>query len=107
MPAGAPKGNQNARRAKDFETALRRALAVDDWKQLREGCKQVAAAFAAGQPWAAQFVADRLDGKPDQTFSLHTPAQELSDDELSRIATTSSNRIIEATASKEISTEFH
>lgn len=67
MAGGAPLGNHNARRAKEFEGALRRALAVDDWKQLNKGCEEVAKAFSQGEPWAAQFVADRLDGKAAQT----------------------------------------
>ena len=64
MPA--PVGNQNAKKAKIFEGAMRRALAVDDWKRLNDGCEKVANAFAAGEPWAAQFVADRVDGKAAQ-----------------------------------------
>ena len=76
--AGAPVGNTNAKKAKEFEGALRRALARDDWKRLNQGCEKVSDAFANGEPWAAQFVADRLDGKPAQTIAgdpdnpLHT-----------------------------------
>ena len=66
----APVGNQNAKRAKAFEGALRRALAVDDWKRLHKGCEKVASAFSKGEPWAAQFVADRLDGKAAQQLML-------------------------------------
>lgn len=64
--AGAPQGNQNAKKAKEFEGALRRALAKDDWKRLNEGCEKASDAFANGEPWAIQFVADRLDGKVKQ-----------------------------------------
>ena len=65
---GAPAGNQNAKKAKEFEAGLRRALARDDWKRFNQGCEKVADAFADGQAWAAQFVADRLDGKPAQSI---------------------------------------
>jgi hypothetical protein len=64
----APIGNQNAKKAKEFEAGLRRALARDEWKRFNAGCDKVADAFADGQPWACQFVADRMDGKPAQAI---------------------------------------
>ena len=70
---GAPVGNQNAKKAKEFEAGLRRALARDDWKRFNDGCDKIAEAFADGQAWAAQFVADRLDGKPHQSTELSGP----------------------------------
>jgi hypothetical protein len=75
--SGAPVGNQNAKKAKEFESGLRRALAKDDWKRFNDGCEKVADAFAEGQPWAANFVADRMDGKPAQAI-VGDPDQPLS-----------------------------
>jgi hypothetical protein len=70
--AGAPLGNQNARNAKIFQQAIKRALArasnatVD--AGLDRGCDALVAAFFAGEQWAIKEVADRLDGKPAQTI---------------------------------------
>lgn len=66
---GAPVGNQNAAKAKIVSDAIRKALAADDWKRLREGAEKVADAYAKGEAWAVQFVADRMEGKPHQTLS--------------------------------------
>jgi hypothetical protein len=63
---GAPIGNQNAVRAKHVRDALLRAAASDDFRRLRAGCEKVMDLFAQGEPWAVQFVADRLDGRPPQ-----------------------------------------
>lgn len=63
---GAPVGNQNASKAKIVADAIRKALMAEDWKRLRAGAEKVADAYAAGEPWAVQFVADRMDGKAAQ-----------------------------------------
>jgi hypothetical protein len=65
---GAPLGNKNAAKAKVVSDAIRKALAAEDWKKLRDGSEKVADAFAAGEPWAVQFVADRMEGKAAQTI---------------------------------------
>lgn len=67
---GAPVGNQNAAKAKIVSDAIRKALASEDWKRLRLGSEKVAEAYAAGEPWAVQFVADRMDGKPAQAVTV-------------------------------------
>lgn len=69
---GAPEGNKNAAKAKEFETALRRALLQYDKGDVKAGhaLRQVADKLVeqalAGAPWAIQHIADRLDGKPTQ-----------------------------------------
>lgn len=70
---GAPVGNQNAAKAKVVADGIRKALAAEDWKRLREGCEKVANAYAAGEPWAVQFVADRMDGRPTQQTEISGP----------------------------------
>ena len=67
---GAPVGNNNAAKAKVVADAIRKALAAEDWKRLRAGAEKVADAYAACEPWAVQFVADRLDGKAAQSVTV-------------------------------------
>lgn len=68
--AGAPEGNQNAKKGKLFESALKRALAraganVDGG--LNDLCDQLVAAGMNGEQWAIKEIADRIDGKPAQS----------------------------------------
>lgn len=60
---GAQPGNTNAAKGRILFDALRQAAAKGNWLRLRQGADKIMDAFAAGEPWAAQFVADRLDGK--------------------------------------------
>jgi hypothetical protein len=68
----APIGNQNARKAKIWEQAIKRALArkanstVDNGLDLL--ADQIVAQAAAGEAWALKEVGDRLDGKPAQSI---------------------------------------
>jgi hypothetical protein len=51
---------------KPFLDAVSRAIAQDDGKRLRKAAEQLLDAADAGEPWALQMLADRLDGKPKQ-----------------------------------------
>jgi hypothetical protein len=93
----APKGNQNARKAKDWEGALRRALAqyedveakVRPGEALRKIAENVVKLALAGSKDAITEIACRLDGKPTEHVVgefLHHHTSELSDDELAAIA---------------------
>lgn len=67
----APIGNQNAKKAKRFEEAIRKALArahgsVDDGLQVL--ASKLVAAAENGDQWALREVADRIDGKPSQAI---------------------------------------
>lgn len=72
MPAGAPIGNQNAKKAKIWEQALKRALCRYAGGTVDQGLDRLAdrmiKAAAEGDEAAAMLVieriADRLDGKP-------------------------------------------
>ena len=80
---------------KAFTDALRLATNEVDKKgtrKLRLIADQLVAQALAGEGWAIQQVADRLDGKPAQesTVTLHRITRELTDDELSDIASRSS-----------------
>jgi hypothetical protein len=66
---GAPVGNQNAAKGKIVSDAIRKALATDDWKRLRSGAEKIADAYANGEAWAVQFVADRMEGKAAQPIT--------------------------------------
>jgi hypothetical protein len=73
--AGAPIGNKNAAKAKEFETALRRALCqyekgeVEAGHALRKIADKLVDLALDGSPWAIQMVSDRLDGKPQASVT--------------------------------------
>lgn len=76
MSFGNGKGKQNpggqalvALPPRPFEAALKRALIQENSHRLRKMAEQVLDLAAAGEQWAIQFVADRLDGKPKQVIS--------------------------------------
>ena len=70
--AGAPTGNQNARNAKIWQQAIKRALArranstVDDG--LDELADKIVGAAMLGEQWAILEIGNRMDGKPAQTI---------------------------------------
>lgn len=71
--AGAPEGNENAKKGALYNHALKRALAragktVDGG--LNKVTDQLVAAAIAGEQWAIKEVADRIEGKPAQTNIL-------------------------------------
>ena len=72
--SGGQPGNQNARKAKAFENALRRALARKAESTVDAGIDLVAdklvTAGCAGEQWAVKEIADRLDGKSHQSVAL-------------------------------------
>lgn len=67
----APIGNQNARKAKRWESAITRALAkVAAGQGVEAGldrlAEQLVAQANAGEQWALLEIGNRLDGKPAQ-----------------------------------------
>jgi hypothetical protein len=66
----APPGNQNALKSKLVHDELRKLAVQDDFRSLRAGLGKVMSAFEAGEPWAAQFVRDTLDGRPSQSVTM-------------------------------------
>lgn len=71
MPA--PVGNQNAKKAKRWESALTRALAkIGDGQGVEAGLDKVAeqlvSAAVAGEQWALLEIGNRMDGKPAQVI---------------------------------------
>jgi hypothetical protein len=73
----APVGNQNARKAKIWEQAIKRALARKANSTIDDGLDGLAdklvEAAASGEAWAIKEIGDRLDGKPAQSTELSGP----------------------------------
>lgn len=67
MAGGAPIGNQNAVKGKMFEHALKMTLAKRPSALMNIANKLVDEA-EAGEQWAVNMVADRLDGKSKQAI---------------------------------------
>ncbi len=67
-----------------FDAALRRAIAQGGGEQLRQAADALLTNAASGVPWALQMLADRLDGKPQQSVEVKREKglHELSLDEL-------------------------
>lgn len=69
---GGQPGNQNSKRAKVYEQALKRALARFSGESVDAGLDKVAdravAAAVAGEQWAIVHISDRLDGKAAQSL---------------------------------------
>lgn len=65
--SGNPEGPVKQKR---FYAALDRAIAQEDGKKLRDAADKLLDNAAAGEPWAIQMLADRLDGKPAQQVQL-------------------------------------
>jgi hypothetical protein len=69
----APIGNQNAKNAKRWQYALRRALARAEGtidSGLDKIADKVVAAAIAGERWAVEEVGNREDGKPAQAVAV-------------------------------------
>lgn len=60
------KGNKLAARGGEFKAAVKRALAQNDYAQLRECVNTMLGLAAAGERWAVELLRDTLDGKPAQ-----------------------------------------
>ena len=77
--AGAPEGNDNAARGKEFRAALQRVLAKRSagagWRvYLEKICEKLLDKAEAGEQWAIQEIANRTDGKPAQ--ALHVSGED-------------------------------
>ena len=66
--AGAPLGNDNAKRTKPWRDAIDRALAQDDGKRLRSIAETLLTKAADGDMSAIRELGDRLDGKAMQAI---------------------------------------
>ena len=68
---GAPLGNTNASKENRlFGDALRRAIAQEEGKRVRESVEQLLTKAANGDLPSIQVLADRLDGKAAQAVTV-------------------------------------
>lgn len=104
--SGGQNGNNNAGKGKIFFDALHRALKTyeDKKRKIKRGealdriARQLVTETLDGSGWAMQELINRLDGRAHQSIDVsgaieHKHVNELSDDELARIATGSSSGI--------------
>lgn len=98
----AAKGNQYARKSKDWENALRRALEKhESGMALAKIAENVVTQAIAGDWRAIEEIANRIDGKPAQAIEHsgsieNRHVSELSREQLLAIATGSSSGAAEA-----------
>lgn len=60
------QGNKHAAKRREFEAAVRRSLAADDFQSLRKMADKVRDLAVEGERWAVELIRDTLDGKPAQ-----------------------------------------
>ena len=101
-PGGSP-------REKKFLAALERAIVQDDGQKLRSAAEKLLDCAVAGESWAIQQLADRLDGKASQQIDVNVRrlTRELDDDELNRIAAGGSTGVVEAQGSAPEPSQLH
>jgi divalent metal cation (Fe/Co/Zn/Cd) transporter len=64
------KGNEHGRRAKVWASTLSRAIAQDNGLRLRAAAEELLDQAAKGERWAIIELADRLDGKAQQSIEV-------------------------------------
>jgi DNA topoisomerase IA len=85
--SGGQQGNKNAAKTKRWQKALERALsryAGDVDAGLDKLADKVVLAADSGEVIAWKEIAERMDGKAQQTIDVRRSFEELTDDELSR-----------------------
>lgn len=117
--AGAPKGNKNATRSREYEQSLKRALARRTEGDYRKGLdmladKLVALAFDSPEDfrWTLEHMAERIDGKPIQSLDVsgevtNRHVSELTDAELADIVRGRSSGDAEAPSGTTEPSELH
>ena len=102
--SGNPEGY---RREQKCRAALDRAIAQDDSARLRRAVEKLLDLAADGVPWAISMLFDRVDGKAEQTINHNYRAEDMTDNDLLRVAAGSSNRATSQESSEEKSSELH
>ena len=70
-------GNQLAKKVKVVHNTIKRALAQDDGRLLREAIDKQFIAAANGDLPALAWIADRLDGKPAQSVDVTSGGEKI------------------------------
>ena len=102
------KGNKLGGRPKEkrlFDEALRRAISQDDGERVRACAEKLLDKAAAGEPWAVNTLADRLDGRPDQNVNVTRDVKDMSIDEL--LAAIAAERTAATETGARASSELH
>lgn len=111
--AGAPLGNNNAAKAKQWTAAIERALdkrGLDRKQSLDVLAEKFLAKCDEGEPWAFKELGDRLEGKPMQSVEMNVTRNtaDMADSELARvIAESSSSRATRKANGKKESNSVH
>ncbi len=104
------KGNRAAAKSKLFDQTLRRAIAQEDGLRLREAANQLLTQAAAGEPWAIEMLATRLDGRPPQQIDMNLSderTEDMSDASLLDIARRGRDGTAESQASPQEPSKLH
>ncbi len=72
--AGAPEGNRNAKKGKEWQLAIKRALAHHSKDSATAGLEMIAKklviAADKGDQWAIKEIGERFDGKAAQSVTV-------------------------------------
>lgn len=72
---------------KPFMHQLKHAIAIDNKDRLRKTAEKLLTLAARGEPWAVQFLVERLDGKAPVDINITRDTREMSlDDILAELA---------------------
>lgn len=93
-----------------FDATLRRAIQQDDGKRLRACVEQLLTLASQGEAWAVKELIDRLDGRAIQIAEVSIAdarVDELSDNELLRLAAAGRDRTPETQSSPQVPPSVH
>lgn len=106
--SGNPVGRPRKRLiSHEIEKELMLAHESGDKTKARVIAEKVVELAVSGTPWAVHFVAERIEGAPDQHVSIIREVRELSDGELANIATGSGEGVIGETDSSQVTSSVH
>lgn len=103
-PNGAPKRRLIT---SNIERALLEAATEGNVTKARKIAEQVVKLAEEGDKWAIQFVTERTEGRPDQHVSISNSARELSDSDLTDIASGSSEGVAEPQGGAQVPSQLH
>ena len=71
-------GHKHSAKGKLFEGAIKRAIAQRDADVLRDVAEKLLDEALDGKSWAMSLLAERLDGKADQTVTVNRNVESMS-----------------------------
>ncbi|HEX8106720.1 MAG TPA: DUF5681 domain-containing protein [Kofleriaceae bacterium] len=103
-PAGSPKRRLIT---SHIERELLQAAAEGNVTKARKIAEQVVSMAEGGDKWAIQFVTERTEGRPDQHVSISRSVRELTDADLTAIATGSGEGAVGEAGGAEVPSRVH